>query len=1148
MTIRVFPLICLAALLALFAGAGVAQAEVPRLVPNGNFAAADGPLGVAVDNSCSLHMPPLTGSACTAFDPSAGDLYAAGFLKYGEVVEAGGKTKIGQVGTGSIEKFDATGGLLTPSPFDEAPNYGAAVNPTNGHLYVASALGAIQTYDPNTGLLLPSSFTVPPFWTGDNEPFENLAQIATDSTGNVYVPNVPSNEVLEYSQSGVFVMALGKEVDKTKVELREKEEANHEPVTVTKELEDVCTGTSGDTCGPGSRASGAGALSKPTGVAVAPSGDVWVADDGNNRIEEFGPTGAFLSEFESEGVRSLALYEHEGAVDVLAIVNNSADFCGSLASPCAHLVEYSPTGVQLADLGAGEFGAVAELNIADPYDMVAVDQASGRVYVTDAVHSVVWVFQPPLAPVLGTESAAEVGTSEAKLGAVVNPGGIGTRYRFEYDTREYAEGEGPHGVSVPFPEGSVGEGFSSRTVWASAKGLAPGTTYHYRVIVANALGTVVGPDQTFTTETAAQTACPNEQLRGGFSAALPDCRAYELVTTPTTTSAQPDGEHIWGGFSPGGGVTNNYAARDGNRMSYLSAEVLPGSRSAGVEYVATRGTGGWSSEDVIPLQPYTGDRCPIEAPTSEVKAYSADLSKAVVRDGGNGVEGGCRGEAVEVVKGEPLGVENLLLRDNTNGTYQLINVAPPGVAPTDAHFVGASADLSRVVFSERAKLTPDALSNVENLYEFSEGVVRLLTVLPDGAPVAGSFVSISPEGSDVFFTAGGNLYVRLNGERTVQVDQARGGLGPGGGGSFAAVTADGSEVFFTDEASAGLTSDSRPSSGANLYRYDVDTGQLSDLTPLSDAKAALAGISEDASYVYYYAETALSGSQSNQLGETAQDGKPNLYLEHEGTITFIAHEGVGVGQMSPSGAFFAFDSAASLTGYDNAGNTEIYLYSAALNRFVCASCNPSGEAPTAGGVSIGGAPHSVSDNGQVFFQTGEALLPRDTDGVGDVYEYDYAGGLHLISAGTSSSPSTLLDASESGDDVFFLTRQKLLPQDTNEEALSIYDARVDGGFPESSSQSCTTPEACRGSGSPQPSIFGAPASQTFSGVGNLTPPPTAKLVVKPETRAQKLAKALTTCKKDKRKAKRKACESKARKQFGTAKQAKRANRNRRPSR
>ena len=126
----------------------------------------------------------------------------------------------------------------------------------------------------------------------------------------------------------------------------------------------------------------------------------------------------------------------------------------------------------------------------------------------------------------------------------------------------------------------------------------------------------------------------------------------------------------------------------------------------------------------------------------------------------------------------------------------------------------------------------------------------------------------------------------------------------------------------------------------------------------------------------------------------------------------------------------------------------------------------------------------VSNNGQVFFETTEALLPRDTNGQTDVYEFDSRGGLHLISTGTSSGESLLLDASVSGDDVFFLTPQSLVPQDTTEEALRIYDARVDGGFPEGAlPPACTTADACRAAAAPQPSIYGAPSSQTFSGTG-----------------------------------------------------------------
>jgi hypothetical protein len=245
----------------------------------------------------------------------------------------------------------------------------------------------------------------------------------------------------------------------------------------------------------------------------------------------------------------------------------------------------------------------------------------------------------------------------------------------------------------------------------------------------------------------------------------------------------------------------------------------------------------------------------------------------------------------------------------------------------------------------------------------------------------------------------------------------------------------------------------------------------------------------------------ITGSQANQFGEKAESGKANLYVDHDGAITFVMHGEGGI--FSANGAYFGFESYASLTGYENAGQPEIYLYSAAANRFECASCNPSGEAakpgtnpngfnPGLGGASFSyeaAARHEVSDNGQVFFETGEVLLPRDTDGTLDVYEFDFQSGLHLVSAGTSSYASLLLSAGVSGNDVFFLTRQKLVPQDGSQEANKVYDARVDGGFPETAQPpTCTTPEACRLASGPQPAIYGAPSSETFSGTGNLAPP------------------------------------------------------------
>src|SRR5450759_4458381 len=212
----------------------------------------------------------------------------------------------------------------------------------------------------------------------------------------------------------------------------------------------------------------------------------------------------------------------------------------------------------------------------------------------------------------------------------------------------------------------------------------------------------------------------------------------------------------------------------------------------------------------------------------------------------------------------------MLRRDNETGTYRLIDVPPPGVEASGVGYVVHSADLNLVIFSNGAKMTPEA-PITGGLYEWNEGVLHFLQfVLPDGTPVEGSIVSISSDGADVFFTVGGDLYVRVNDERTVQVDEARGGAGPGGGGSFAALTADGSQVFFTADASKGLTKDTVPLSGSNLYSFDVGTSQLSDLTPVSDAKAGFVGIGQDGSRVYFTAESVMSGSQSNQFGETAE--------------------------------------------------------------------------------------------------------------------------------------------------------------------------------------------------------------------------------------------------------------------------------------
>jgi sugar lactone lactonase YvrE len=1170
--------VCLTAALVL-ASSKNAYAAPPSLIPDGQFESA-GALGVTVDNSAE------------ASDPARGDVYAAGFLNI--LVKSPVETEFIP---GRINKFDSSGNPLSPpSPFGEAfADGGIAVNPANGNVYTLNALSSeIETYDSTTGALMPPPF---PVAASHNylQPFlgnPTVVGIAADSAGDVYVPQ-PRRE--DPVSSGTFV----------------SNDEVHEYSSAGALLKTFTDGV------------GSNALKEPTGVAVDASGNLWIADTGNNRIVELNPAGAPVEvngkpvEIASEGVQSIAVDAHG---DVFAILDNSRDFCGLVKAPCSHLVEYDPARAQVGDFGAGVIGAKqfgpetgAGRNHEPVPDMVAVSDATGEVYVSEAVATVtagvssgqVWEYRPPAAPVVEGEGkdelAVEVSASTAKLGAIVSPGGASASYRFEYGTTP------SYGNSVPFPEGDAGAGFASRTVWAGVSGLSSDTTYHYRVVVTGEVGgTIVGEDHTFKTSTTA--ACPNDAFRTGFSANLPDCRAYELVMPSAKDGAQPDineGGNGRGELELGKTLADNRAAADaegnGESLAFHAEDVSPGSPSAGEDYVATRGAGGWSAQNLFPPTDYYGYKCPDKLRRA---VYSEDLSKAIVKLESAGQ---LCGVDPELVSGEPHGVENYFIRDNSTGAYQLVDAPEKdvvGFVPATPSLLGESPDLSRIVFSEEAILTKDAPAGAHDVYEWSGGHVALVTVLPDGTPVAGSYVGVSADGSRVFFTAEGNLYARVDGRETVRLDESQ-ASGAGGGGTFVeashdgsvvlftdgdaarlttdtvpgsgtnlyrydaaapagqrltdltpvakaetpavgGMSRDGSVVFFTDGDAARLTADTVPGSGANLYRYEAGGSGVTDLTPVSPAEAqSVVGVSEDGSSVYFTAEGELT-PVPNQHGEKAHSGQSNMYLSRGGANTFIAPGGGGT--MSANGGFLLFGSTASLTGYDNldpstgADADEFYLYDAARNSLACASCNPSGAPPTPfairppGGLTFAGgpdedegqekrepSPRQLTDKGQVFFDSAEELLPADTNGQAgcpsesgfprctDVYEFEPegvgrpacsepAGCLSLLSTGTGSLETFFIDASLSGNDVFIREFQKLVPSDTEEGAPSIYDVRENGGFSKPVTSPCTTPEGCRGAPTtPQPTLFGAPASQTFSGVGNLAPPPPGgKTAVKPK--------------------------------------------------
>jgi DNA-binding beta-propeller fold protein YncE len=253
-------------------------------------------------------------------------------------------------------------------------------------------------------------------------------------------------------------------------------------------------------------------------------------------------------------------------------------------------------------------------------------------------------------------------------------------------------------------------------------------------------------------------------------------------------------------------------------------------------------------------------------------------------------------------------------------------------------------------------------------------------------------------------------------------------------------------------------------------------------------------------------------------------------------------------RVSPDGRWLAFMSDRPLTGYDNrdvAGgepDEEVYLYDASANggegRLRCASCNPSDARPrgeqihfpseaadaqglwrgrwvaanvpgwtNASGPNTLHQPRYLDDSGRLFFNSADALSPGDTNGTWDVYEFEPSGVgscaeveptysvreggcVALISSGASGRQSAFVDASESGDDVFFWTHAKLIPQDTD-TAADIYDAHVcDAMSPcvaePVAAPPCAETSSCRGSLA-QPPVATTPGSAVFSGPGNPKP-------------------------------------------------------------
>jgi hypothetical protein len=195
-------------------------------------------------------------------------------------------------------------------------------------------------------------------------------------------------------------------------------------------------------------------------------------------------------------------------------------------------------------------------------------------------------------------------------------------------------------------------------------------------------------------------------------------------------------------------------------------------------------------------------------------------------------------------------------------------------------------------------------------------------------------------------------------------------------------------------------------------------------------------------------------------------------------------------QVGADGAYAAFVTTSRVTAYDNDGHAEMYRYDAEAGTVLCVSCNPSGATPSADVLgSMGG--RFLTDDGRVFFDTDEALEPRDSNEGKDTYEY-VEGRPQLITPGTGTgrqqigliegSVPGLYGVSADGTDVYFGTLDVLVAQDRNGSGQQkFYDARTGGGFPfNPPPPPCEAADECHGPPSQAPGVIpdgtGAPLS------------------------------------------------------------------------
>ncbi|HEY1688735.1 MAG TPA: hypothetical protein VGF95_07695 [Solirubrobacteraceae bacterium] len=1106
------------------------KVETGTAAPSGAFSA---PEAIAVDNACVQHRPQLTEATtptCAEYDPSAGDVYVA------------------DVGHEAIDKFSASGEYLGQITEAEGVTLneikGVAVD-AKGELWVAYKGG--EYFDSTVASFSDAEVNALIAVREDRDPQGPILEpgLGVDAQDDVFLRFSGYGEtgyVAEFDASGGIVN-----------ETVTEKPGRYLLAGITAELASgdvyvsyLTTIARFDPEGRKDEEFGAGHLGNATAIGVdGLSEDVYVADASANAIDVFGPEPPAAPRIEAESVSDVTAtsatlngevnprgpsseYHFEyGPCATLAVSScASSTYSESVPSPDESVGGGFPivaVSRHVQDLVAHttyhlRVVATNELGVTDGEEVIFTTQAVGSELLLPDGRQ--WeLVSPP-----NTHGASMEQIAEGIVEASANGNAFADFAFVPTESQPLGNANATYVISGRGPSGWSSEDVA--TPHNESPGVPVGNGNEYRFFSEDLSRAFVQPFGSFTPfspEASEQTA----YLHTDFLDGEPSHLCSESCYTPLVNAANVPAGTEFGESEEGeckkatcGPAVRGVTPDADHAVLESPAQLTPTATEGHVElYEWNKG----SLQLVSILPPGESNFSGGSAAEYPILGNSYTPRGAISDDG-----------SLIVFEAYGESGTHLYLRDTVTQTTVRLDL-PQGGSASGSHqpqYMTASADGSRVFFLDEAGLTSEGSETGIDLYEYDlEAPLgsRLKDLTPDGnsGQAAGvvNVLGASEDGSYVYFAATGALAP---------------GATPG-------------------ECGINLPA---PSATLRCNLYVEHGGALELVAALSQ---------ED------FPDWAADSSDLSDM----------------------------TGRVSPNGHFLAFMSQLPLVGYDNDDaisgkpDEEVYLYSVAASAearpaLVCASCDPTGARPIGQEYGADAVPRVgadrvwndsewiaalvppwtryrltsvayqsryLSNSGRLFFDSHDPLLPEDVGGSWSVYEYEppgvgsctsayatyserVAGCQSLISSGTSSEESAFLDASESGDDVFFLTSQKLVSGDEN-GTPRVYDAhectQSEPCYPTpvASPPPCETGDSCKAAPNPQPAVFGAPPSATFSGTGNLVPQTPARKKAKPQpTRKQKLKRALKSCKQHRQKRARQRCQRNARRLYAGSRTAK----------